>query len=135
MKFITKLLIICLIFVLSWVKSQSVQMPQDGGSQESERESGEVIEIGKEPHALRRYVLDHNMNPRNHPVIVVFTHLHSNESHAAATQIAKLAALTDDKPVVVRADCLFDVEACDLFKNHLVEYNKTFPLLVMLTNK
>lgn len=98
------------------------------------REPGTVIEIGRE-HALRTFILDEQMRPRKHPVLLIFTHLHHNESVAAATEIAKLAKLTNDRPLVVRADCLFDLEPCDLFINHFEKYSESFPLVTMVTAK
>ena len=93
-----------------------------------------MIEIGYE-HALRTFVLDNEMRPRQTPILLIFTHLHNEDSIRFAGEIHKLAQLTKDKPRVVRADCLFDLEACDLFKTHLKEFKDKWPLVVMITHK
>ncbi len=50
-------------------------------------------------------------------------------------QVHNLAQLTNGNPKLVRFDCTFDLEACDLLKNHLIKYKDKFPLLIMATQK
>lgn len=117
------------------MNQQGPPPPQQGQQPpRREREPGTVIEI-EQNHGLRTYIMDEQMRPRKSPVILIFTHLHNNVSVIAATEIAKLAKLTNDRPMVIRADCLFDFEACDLFKNHLETQKDTYPLVLMVTGK
>lgn len=95
---------------------------------------GNVIEMTFD-YALRAHVLDDDMNLQE-PMIIVWTHTHNNVSILAASEIAKLANLTMDQPKVVRADCLYDIEPCDLMISHMEAYiqNKVnvFPILMMV---
>jgi hypothetical protein len=43
--------------------------------------------------------------------------------------------MTQDQPKVVRADCQYDHEACDLFVNHKQASNNTYPYILMLTEQ
>ena len=64
---------------------------------------------------------------------MIFTNLLNKESVVNAEEFALLAEMTNDEPKVVRADCLYDFEACDLMLNHVAGANKTFPVIMMLT--
>lgn len=92
------------------------------------------------PDAIRRFILDENKSVLKN-TIVVFTHLHSNESLAAATEIAKLSHFASQamKLQTIRADCLYDLEICDLLLSHTAEFKKhnltLFPLVTFVTKE
>ena len=67
------------------------------------------------------------------PLVFIFTHLHNKESVQNAEEFALLAEKSNDAPKVVRADCLYDFEPCDLLLNHIPGANKTWPVIVMIT--
>ena len=81
---------------------------------------------------LRKHVLDEKMWPRG-PILMIFTTMLDKQSLVNAEEFALLAEKTKDMPKVVRADCMYDFEACDLLLNHIPGANKTFPVVMMLT--
>mgnify|MGYP003911097193 CR=1 FL=1 len=62
-----------------------------------------------------------------------FMNQECTDCFAAATELALLAQMLRDQPKVGRADCTYDFEVCDLFVNHHVLSNATYPLLIMVT--
>lgn len=95
--------------------------------------AGDVIDVGV-GHNLREHVLDEKMHSRG-PVLTIFCHLHNKDCLPFQKEIIDLALMCQDDPKVVRVDCLFDDEMCDLFINHNDIQKDEFPLVTMITSK
>jgi hypothetical protein len=66
---------------------------------------------------------------------MIFTNITCRSCNKGATELAKLANVTDGAPTVLRVDCTHEFEFCDLFVNHKDVSNGTFPFMVMATQE
>jgi len=64
---------------------------------------------------------------------IIFTNKTCRECQRGATELAKLANVTDDAPTIMRVDCTHEFEFCDIFVSHKNVSNGTYPFMVMAT--
>ena len=78
---------------------------------------GEVIEAGK-GNNLKDYILPQEMVILE-PIFLIFTNSTCKECKRGATELSKLAKLTAETVKIARIDCTHEMEACDIFVNHI----------------
>ena len=72
------------------------------------------------------------MGGRGTHLFTIFQDLECRECRRGATQLAKLANITQDDPVVGRVDCAKNAQLCSTFKGE--KSNKQLPFMVYIRN-
>ena len=67
----------------------------------------------------------------NQPLFVIFTDLECRECRRGATQLAKLANMTQDSPMIGRIDCMKNPDVCNVFKDK--DIKKQLPYMVFIS--
>lgn len=82
---------------------------------------------------MHEQVVDIQANQIRGSFFIIFTNKTCRECQRGATELAKLANVTDDAPTIMRVDCTHEFEFCDIFVSHKNVSNGTYPFMVMAT--